>query len=411
MSDIQKKVKKIVRKLSAKFYRVIKQIKKEFRLALFSDPWNLIIALLLPPGIIMLLSVMEGSQITITEIPVTVVSYDSTKFIDSDNVTGTYFGTPTEFNWDNYSQPYIDAVNKSEFLLFKHFYNVSEDPYAMETAREQLLNSEIGAIIVVPVDFSEFLEFGLPGTIECVPDSSRIDDIQNKLNAVYDSVKVFVNDNNLTPQIEVTGFEEFAIPSNYNPSFNSTIKLLIPLMGYGIANVLGMLIIVKEKPIARLLLTPVKRSEILFSKYATYSLILFVQDLGVILSSLFGGLYIRGSLLDVFIASYMVGYTGLSMGIFISSVSKTKTEANQWFLASFVVILLLSGIGVPIESMPPYLQVVAYILPLSHGQPMLTAILSKGASVFGFHFFSLLAISVVLNVATLILFYIRRYEV
>lgn len=386
-------------------------VKKEFRLAILTDPWNLIIALLLPPGIIILLSVMEGQQTAISEIPVVVVSNDSTVFIDSNNVTGTYYDTAPEYSWDNYSQPYINAVNKSQYLIFKNFYNSSEDPYAMETAREQLLHSEISAIIVIPVDFSEFLEFGLPGMIECIPDASRISDIQNKLNAVYDSIKVFINDNNLTPQIEVTGFEEFEIPENYNPGFNSTIKMLIPLMGYGIANVLGMLIIVKEKPIARLLLTPVKRDEILLAKYATYSLILFVQDLGIILSSLFGGLYIRGSLLDVFIASYMVGYTGLSMGIFISSVSKTKTEANQWFLASFVVILLLSGIGVPIESMPFYLQVVAYVLPLSHGQPMLTAILSKGASVFGFHFYSLLALSVVLNVATFIVFYLKNYEV
>lgn len=386
-------------------------VKKEFRLALFTDPWNLIIALILPPAIIILLSVMEGQQAAISQIQVAVVSNDSTVFIDSTNATGTYFGTPIEFEWDNYSKPYLNAVNKSEYLVLKNFYNTSEDPYAMETARNQLLYSEISAIIVIPVDFSEMLEFGLPGLIECVPDSSRIADIQNNLNAVYDSVKIFINDNNLTPQIEVTGEQEFKIPSNYNPSYNSTIKLVIPLMVYGIANVLAMLIIVKEKPIARLLLTPVTRDEILLAKYATYSFILFIQDLGILLASLLGGLYVRGSLLDVFIATYIVGYTGLSMGLFISSVSKTKTEANQWFLASFVVILLLSGIGVPIESMPPYLQVVAYILPLSHGQPMLTAILSKGNSVFGFHFFSLLAISIVLNLLTFIVFYSRRYEV
>ncbi len=387
-------------------------VKKEFRLATFTDPWNLVLALLLPPGIILLLSVVEGNQADISEIPIAVVSYDSTTFTDSSNATGTYFGTPPEYNWDLYLKPYLNAVNKSDFLIFNYFYNISKDPYGMKAARELLLQSTIKSIIVVPVDFSEMLEFGLPGMIECVPDSSRISEIQNNLNAVYDSVKIFTIDNNLTPQIEVSGYEEaFSLPANYNAGYNSTIKLIIPLIVFGIGCVLTMLIIVKEKPIARLLLTPVTRDEIISAKFATYMFILFIQDLLIILAALFGGLYIRGSLIDVFIATYMVGYTGLSMGLFISSFSKTKTEANQWFLASFVVILLLSGIGVPIESMPPYLQIVAYILPLSHGQPMLTAILSKGNSVFGFHFFSLLILSIVLNVATFIIFYLRRYEV
>jgi ABC-2 type transport system permease protein len=187
--------------------------------------------------------------------------------------------------------------------------------------------------------------------------------------------------------------------------------MILPLMIFGIANVLTILVIVKEKPIARLLLTPVKRAEVLISKYITYSSVLFFQALLILLASIFGGLYLKGSLFELFLAVYILGYTGISLGLFISSLSKSKTEANQLFFAFFIVIILLSGIFVPLGSMPIYLQVFANILPLTHGSPMVEAILAKGKTVFGFHFFVLLGISIVLNIVTFIIFYKRRYEV
>jgi ABC-2 type transport system permease protein len=383
-------------------YRFFKMVKKEFRL-IRTDPWNLVIALLLPPGIIILLSSMEQEKVTFSPLPVAIVSNDSNTYINPNNFT--------EIAVDNYTQPYIDAVIKSLYLFPKAIYNTSKFPYAMELARRQLLYSEIKCIIVIPVDFTEMLINGLPGLIKCIPDSSRITDIQSNLNAVYDSIKIFNDDNNLKPQVKLRAFTPFSIPENYNEGFNSTLVVVLPLMVFGIANVLTILIIVKEKPIPRLLLTPVKRKEILFAKFLTFSIILLFQELGIILAAIFGGLFVKGSIIGLFLAIYMIGYSGLSIGTFISSVSKTKTEANQLFLASFVIIILLSGSFVPIESMPIYLQVISYVLPLSHGGPMIKSILTKGVSVFGFHFYMLLGVSLILNILTFIVFYRRRYEV
>ena len=107
----------------------------------------------------------------------------------------------------------------------------------------------------------------------------------------------------------------------------------------------------------------------------------------------------------------MVGFAGLCLGLFISTVSKTKTEANQLFFAFFIVIILLSGMFVPIESMPDYLQIIAYMLPLSHGQPIVKGILSKGKGLLGFDFFWLLGISSFLILLSFLIIYKKRYEV
>jgi ABC-2 type transport system permease protein len=395
--------KKSISNIRRSLFRIIRQMKKEF-LLLFTDKFNMLLAIVIPPLIILLFGfMMNAIPDTIQPVDCVIVSYDSNVYIDESMLNGSVSS--------NYTLPYVDAVNKSEYMNLVQFYNATEDIYAMETARMMLLSSKIKVILSLPVAFSEFITLGLPGLIDCVPDASDIKTIQDTLNAVYDSIKIFVNDSNLTPQFELTGYEEFTIPEGYSFRFNYNITLTLSFIVFGVSMVLTILVVVQEKPVARLLLTPAKRSEILISKYLTYTLILILQIILLIISTLICRLYLAGSVFDLFIALFSIGFTGLAMGIFISTQSKTKTEANQLFFAIFIVILLLSGIFIPIDAMPIYLQIIAYILPLSHGDPMIRGIITKGKSVFGFDFFALLILSIVLVTISFIIFKRRKYEV
>jgi ABC-2 type transport system permease protein len=187
--------------------------------------------------------------------------------------------------------------------------------------------------------------------------------------------------------------------------------MLLPFMIFGISNVLTILVVVQEKPIPRLLLTPVKKSEILLSKFIVYSIVLALQVFLVLNIAIMNGLYIAGSVIDLYLGLYMLGFAGISLGIFISTVSKTKTEANQLFFAFFIVIILLSGMFIPIDSMPDYLQIIAYMLPLSHGSPIIKGILSKGKPFIGVDFYWLFGISVFLILMSFLIINKKRYEV
>ena len=386
-------------------FRIIRQIKKEFQL-LKTDKMNLLIALALPPAIIMLFAFMTTSASETIPVKVIVVSYDSNTFVNQDNYTET-----TE--WDNYTKKYLDAIEDSELLELVEFYDASKDKneYAMETARNELRDGNIECIIVIPVEFTESLLSGNPGIIEVIPDSSNIVYIQDKLNAVQDSINIFVDDNDLDPEYVLIEHEEFSVPSNYNFKYNYSMIRLFPFMVFGLSNVLTILVVVQEKPIPRLLLTPVKKSEILLSKYIVYTIVLALQIFFILTSAVTNGLYLAGSIFDLYIALFLLGFVGISLGMFISTVSKTKTEANQLYFAFFIVIILLSGIFVPIDAMPEYLQAIAYILPLSHGEPMIRGILSKGKSVVGFDFFALLGIIAFFIVLSFIIINRKRYEV
>lgn len=394
--------------------RMSRMIKKEFRL-LWTDKFNIFLALLLPPMIIYLMAWTTTVNAEIDPIECVVISYDSNTFINPNNLT--------ESKLDNYSRLFIEAVNKSVYLDpiyplppsnasqdYIPFFNASEDIYAMEIARNYLLDEKIKIIIVIPIDFSEMLTLGLPGMISGIPDASKIFYIQDNLNAVQDAIKIFLADNNLTPQFILQGFEEFSIPEEYSLEFNFIVAFILPLMSFGLAMVLTILVVVKEKPIARLLLTPVKRHEILLSKYATYITVLVAQSLLLIGTSLVNGLYIAGNIFDLFIALFMLGFDGIALGLVISSQSKTKTEANQYFFMSFIVIIILSGMFIPIGSMPIYLQIIAWLLPLGHAGPMLEGILTKGRSVIGFDFYWLLGIGFTLFTLSFIIFRRKQYE-
>jgi len=394
-----------LKNLKLNLMRLIWQIKKEFRL-LKIDKMNLLIALGLPPAIIMLFAFMSTSASTIIPVKVSIVSYDSNTFVNQNN----YSETTT---WDNYTEKYLDAVEESNLLELVEFYNASkdDDQYAMETARIELREGNIECIIVIPVEFTELLSTGYPGILEIIPDSSNIAYIQDKLNAIQDSIKIFVDDNNLDPEYVLVEHEEYSVPSNYNLRYNFSMISLLPFMIFGLSNVLTILVVVQEKPISRLLLTPAKKTEILLSKFIVYSLVLALQVFFILSVAIANGLYIAGNVVDLFSALYMVGFAGLSLGMFISTVSKTKAEANQLFFAFFIVIILLSGMFVPIESMPDYLQIIAYMLPLSHGQPIVKGILSKGKGLLGFNFFWLFGISAVLVIISFIVINKKRYEV
>ncbi len=370
------------------------------------DKMNLVIALLMPPGIIMLFAFMSTSASVTIPVKVSVVSYDSNTFVNQNNYSITT-------KWDNYTEMYLDAVKESELLELIEFYDASEDEneYAMETARNEMRDGNIECIIVIPVEFSELLTTGYPGIIELIPDASDAASIQDKLNAVQDSIKIFVEENDLDPEYVLQEYEEFSVPSKYNFRYNYNMTVLLPFMTFGISFVLTILVVVQEKPIARLLLTPVQKAEILLSKYIVYSIVLALQVFLVLTVAIANGLYVAGNVIDLFLGLYMLGFAGVSLGMFVSTVSNTKTEANQLFFALFIVIILLSGMFVPIDAMPDYLQNIAYILPLSHGAPIIKGILSKGKSFIGFDFFWLLGISSVLIILSFLVINRKRYEV
>ena len=150
--------------------RVFKLIIKELHL-LKSDKRALFMAILLPPLIMAAFSSMalmsgttEGSTIDVA-----IVNYDGIAY-------GYTFpnGTTVQLTNNAWTLKLISTMENSSLTNIKYIYNISDDSYGMLYAREHLAHKRIDAIISIPSEFSESIEFEFPAILEAIPDGSDI---------------------------------------------------------------------------------------------------------------------------------------------------------------------------------------------------------------------------------------------
>jgi ABC-2 type transport system permease protein len=164
---------------------------------------------------------------------------------------------------------------------------------------------------------------------------------------------------------------------DYNvPAVMGAILLLVCLL-------LTALAIVREREIGtleQLLVSPLTAGEIVLGKTIPFALI-GLLDLGIIaaLSLVWFRVPFRGSALLLLAASVLFILSGLGLGLFISTISRTQQEA---FLSAFLVYMpamLLSGFMFPVSSMPELFRWLTLMNPLRHYLEVVRGIFLKGA--------------------------------
>jgi ABC-2 type transport system permease protein len=171
----------------------------------------------------------------------------------------------------------------------------------------------------------------------------------------------------------------------YNPTMESANFMVPGLIGV-ILSMLTMMLtamsIVREREqgtIEQLIVTPIRPVELVVGKVAPYVLIAFWD----LLEILFIGVWwfdvpVNGSVSLLLALCAVFLSTSLGLGILISTLSKTQQEA---MLLTFFILLpsiFLSGYFFPIDAMPPLLQHVSKIIPLTYVLVIIRSIVLKG---------------------------------
>jgi ABC-2 type transport system permease protein len=191
----------------------------------------------------------------------------------------------------------------------------------------------------------------------------------------------------------------------YNPGLESAWFIVTGVLGMLLAlngSIIGAASMVKEKEggtVEQLLMTPAQSSEIVTAKIAPLFLLLSTNiflALGV--GWLVFDLPIRGSLLLLSSAGMLCVFTGVGIGTFIASFSKTQQQAQ---LMSFFVnppLSMLSGATTPVEAMPEWMQPFTLINPISHFSTIARGVLLRGAGIEAIypHLLALVGFAVVL---------------
>ena len=143
--------------------------------------------------------------------------------------------------------------------------------------------------------------------------------------------------------------------------------------------------LVREKEqatIEQLLVTPISRFALIAGKMIPYGIVaLFDFAVISILAKLIFAMPFSGAVVPVTALAILFILALLALGALISTLSQTQLQAN--FMAVFVIVpsVLMSGFVFPIEAIPPWLQPVAWALPMTYFVDAIRGLTLKGAGI------------------------------
>jgi ABC-2 type transport system permease protein len=172
----------------------------------------------------------------------------------------------------------------------------------------------------------------------------------------------------------------------FNPSLESRVYNVPAVCGV-IVLLMSLLLtamgVVREREMGtldQLLVSPLGPRELMLGKTIPVAVIALAQLAIVIaVALLWFGIPLRGSVLLLLAGSALFILAGLSVGLWISTVSRTQQEA---FLTMFLFILpaiILSGFLYPVETMPDVFQTLTLANPLRHYLEIVRGVFLKGA--------------------------------
>jgi ABC-2 type transport system permease protein len=132
-----------------------------------------------------------------------------------------------------------------------------------------------------------------------------------------------------------------------------------------------------------LIATPLTSSELMVGKVLPYVAIGLVQTSVVLaLGMWLFDVPIRGSVLDVYLASGLLILANLTLGLLISTRAQSQFQAMQMMIFVFLPSILLSGFMFPFAGMPKLVQWIAEVLPLTHFLRLIRGVMLRGAGLW-----------------------------
>jgi ABC-2 type transport system permease protein len=162
------------------------------------------------------------------------------------------------------------------------------------------------------------------------------------------------------------------------PSQLSLIVLIVTLLVSSVG-------IVREREtgtLEQLMVTPLRRIELVLAKATLPTLVAFVDFLAMLAITVWVfGVPIKGSLALLMAVTLLFIIAQLTWGLVISAVSATQQQAVLLIFMIGILSVAFSGYLVAAENMPRVMQWASQLFPISHYLSMIRAIMLKGATI------------------------------
>jgi ABC-2 type transport system permease protein len=272
------------------------------------------------------------------------------------------------------SRELIAELSSSQVLDFR--YRVADAQQLDPLFRRGL----VGAAVVVPADFETRLERRDRPAWQVIVDGSdqSVQAAARQLGSFPLSALAWSPGSEAPRPVEIVNF--------YNPERRAQINTVPGLIGVILTMTMTIftgMAIVRERErgnMELLIATPLSPIELTLGKVLPYVGIGLIQvTLILILGLLVFQVPVRGSLLDVYLASLTYIAATLTLGILISTLARTQFQAMQMAFFLFLPQILLSGFMFPYDGMPRPAQWIAEVFPLTHFLRLIRGVMLRGA--------------------------------
>ncbi len=286
------------------------------------------------------------------------------------------------------SQTYIQNFNSSGyFKSVDQIYNQKEIDYYLDKSIAKIA-------IVIPDDFSKKLNKGEFSSVQFLVDGT--DAYSANVSLSYVTGITF----NFNRNILIQFFNRQGQSLNYvriNPEIRVWFNPELKSSNYFIPGIIGLLLtimtllltsmaIVKEKEFGtmeQLIVTPIKKYELIIGKLVPFTIIGFIDVLIVIGAAfVFFDIELKGSFLLLIVSCIPFLFSTLGLGLLVSTITRTQQQAMM--IGVFLVMLpfiYLSGFTFPIETMPPVIKFTTNFIPLKYFLIILRSLFLKGSGI------------------------------
>ena len=340
-------------------------IVKEFR-QIRRDPTSLGMLLILPSAII----VLGGYALNLDVKHIPIAIYDQNK--------------------TSQSRDFLNVFTHSEY--FDHMYTV--DSHA---EIERLFDGgDAKLAVVVPVSFAQDLFAGRNVKVQFLVDGSDANSASQAIGYAIGMTNSYSN--RLTARALLRQGKEAYVPIDfqpriwYNPNLISSQFLIPGLIGFILvltAVVSTSMTVVREKErgtMEQIMVSPLRSIDIILGKTVPYMVVSFVAITMIIIIGYFlFSVPIRGSLLLLYAAIFVLLLGALGQGLLISTVTNSQQVAFMISIfSSLLPSFLLSGFIFPISSMPVVLQVISNVAVTKFFLVVVRGIMLKGVGLEAF---------------------------
>ncbi|MBP1764496.1 MAG: hypothetical protein H6Q65_1554 [Firmicutes bacterium] len=282
------------------------------------------------------------------------------------------------------SRDLLNSLTASEYFEIKYIAkNFNEVNKAIDAGK-----AKVG--VIIPPDFAENLRHGRTASVQVIVDAS---DSMAASSAIGAAQLVGQIKSQQIVMLRLAGYSghtveppyDIRIRSWYNQDFISAYYMVPGIMGMLLTMTLvtiTAMAIVRERErgtLEQLIVTPMKKWELMLGKIIPYSIIGYVQmTVALFVGILIFDLPIRGSLGLLYGLTSFFIIAQLSVGILVSTVTKTQMQAMQLSVFVFLPSTLLSGFMFPREAMPLFFNLLGNLLPITFQLQILRGIILKG---------------------------------